>query len=92
MLLQKTCMFAQLSDCWWKNTVLRRKNTNPLTSVCGLGLEHVTLSDGTTFSPHPGAKTKKTTTITGAAQRALRRTELQFASKRLLSRFGTREY
>lgn len=51
-------MFAQLSNCWWKNIVLWRKNTNTLTSVCGLGLEDVTLSDGATFSSHPGAKTR----------------------------------
>lgn len=59
MLLQKPRMFAQLSDCWWENTVLRRKNTDTLASACGLGLEDVTLSDGATFSSHPGAKNKK---------------------------------
>lgn len=46
MLLQNTHIFAQLSNCWWKNIVLRGKNTNTLTSVCGLGLEDVMLSDG----------------------------------------------
>lgn len=34
--------------------MLRRKNTNTLTSVCGSGLENITLSDGGP-SPHPGA-------------------------------------
>ena len=56
MLLHNTLLFSWLRDCRWKNITLQRRNTNTLTSACGLGLENITLSAGAA-APHPGAET-----------------------------------
>lgn len=74
--IAKHLMFSWLSDYWWKNIMLWKKNKNTLTSVCGLGLEKVMLSDGAPSHYFLEQKQKMTTTV-GAVQRVLRCTKLQ---------------